>query len=161
MAPVARVLAIGVSLSDSPLACVPTLGVGVGVDARACVARYPFPHGVRADVKPRCQLLRRKQLGDPLVALHRLADGITNDLSQVGSGRDNQIQGVAHLFGSRSRSGSIILSICSGVSPGGRVRGGGYRLPWPRTLTALPGVASGAFGALRLGAEALSQCSWQ
>jgi hypothetical protein len=40
MTPVARVLAIGVSLSDSPLACVPTLGVGVEMRARACIASH-------------------------------------------------------------------------------------------------------------------------
>ena len=38
MAPVARALAIGVSLSDSRLASVPALGVGVEVRARACIA---------------------------------------------------------------------------------------------------------------------------
>ena len=58
-----------------------------------------------------------------------LADGITNDLPEVGPGRDDGIEGVAHLLGARSRSGSINASISSGVRPGGRVRGGGYRFP--------------------------------
>ena len=38
MTPVARALAIGVSLSDSRLACVPALGVRVEMRARACIA---------------------------------------------------------------------------------------------------------------------------
>ena len=60
-----------------------------------------------------------------LLTTQCIRKGITNDLPKVGSGRDDQIDGVAHRLGSRSRSGSIIRSICSGVSPGGRSSGGG------------------------------------
>jgi hypothetical protein len=69
MTPVARVLAIGVSLSDSRLSRVPALGVGIEVRAWACIAVHLNAFGSLAlsthEESDRGLLVRTRMLDAP------------------------------------------------------------------------------------------------